>query len=165
MFAPFPPSKAWYRLASSLSTRPAAEQCPWLPTQPVSAPVAQAPCSWGPWLGCCGEPAGSSSLCQASRMPTCEHHVLPGRLLDGVPPRGQLGPKLSKPAGPAPSVTQSSGLPSLQPRGMSQLRMPARERAPGWEQRAGGGSWRPCDRWRLCVSQGRAGSGSFLRSI
>lgn len=64
-----------------------------------------------------------------------------------------------------PSVTQSGGLPSLQPRGMSQLRMPARERAPGWEQRAGGGSWRPCDRWRLCVSQGRAGPGSFLRSI
>ena len=58
---------------------------------------------------------------------------------------------------PPPSVTQSRCLPSSGPRGMSQLRNAARKKALGWGQKAGGGSWRPCDRWRLCVSRGRAG--------
>lgn len=71
--------------------------------------------------------------------------------------RGRLRPELSKPVGCVPSVPLPCCLPSSEPGGTSQLGKAARERALGLEQRAGGGSWRPCDCWRLCVSQGRAG--------
>lgn len=159
----FPPSKAWQCLAPRLSTRYTAGWCPWLPAQPCFSTCGSCSQFLGALAGAgCRGPAANSSVHLCIRpaghlIHRGAHHVVWRTLLDGAAPRGQLGPELSKPVGSVPSVSQSCCLPSLQPGGTSQLRKAAREGAPGQGQRAGGGNWRPCDRWRLRVSQGRAG--------
>lgn len=120
---------------------------------------AQAPRSRGLWLGLLQDPAAISSSASASGQQGISFSVGHSMWYRGDSWMGshlevgedQNSPSLLalKPMSLSPSICQDS---SLEGRGK-----PARERAPCWGQRAGGGSWRPCDRWRLCVSQGRAG--------
>lgn len=163
VFALFFPSKAGQCLASSLSTRHMAGWCPWLPLYSlISAPVAPVPCSRGSGWGCFPG-ASSQQLCpplyQASRAPNplWAHHVVLRRLLDRVPPRSAETRAVQASVGRVPSVPLPCCLPSSEPEGRVSLgSLPGRGHR-GWGQRAGGGSWRPCDCWRLCVSQAERG--------
>lgn len=139
-----------------------AGRCPWLPAQPCVSSCGTSSLLVGALAGLA---AGSQLAAALSTSVSGQQGAYLWRTPRGVEETPGQG-STSRSAGtktiqaccwPCPSVPQSSYLPSLQPRGMSQLRKPARDRAPGWEQRAGGGSWRPCDRWRLSVSQGELG--------
>lgn len=108
-----------------------------------------------------GEPTVNSSDCFYFRpvrdlIPSGTQYMVSRRLLEGFPPRDQLRRSRPSQLARSPSV-QLSATPLLG--GTSQLRRSAREKVPGQGQRASGGSWNPCDCWRLCVcvSQGRTG--------
>lgn len=109
----------------------------------------------------CGEPTANSSVYFYFRLvrdliPSGAQYTVSRRLLEGFPPRDQLQQSHPSQLALSPSV-QLSDTPLLG--GTSQHRRSARERVPGQGQRASGGSWNPCDCWRLCVcvSQGRTG--------
>lgn len=109
----------------------------------------------------CGGPIENSSVYFYFRplkdlLPSGAHYMVSRRLLEGFPPRDQLQQSCPSWLALSPSV-QLSAKPLLG--GTSQLGRSARKRVPGQGQRASGGSWNPCDCWRLCVcmSQGRAG--------
>lgn len=101
----------------------------------------------------CGESLANSSVYFYFRpvrdlIPSGAQYMVSRRLLEGFPPRDQLRQSCPSQLAPSPSI-QLSAMPLLG--GTSQLRRSARERVPGQGQRASGGSWNPCDCWRLCV--------------
>ena len=145
VFSLFSPSKAGQRLAPSLSARHTAGWCPWRPTQPrlstcgSSSPLTGAPAGAG-----CPEPAANSPVHLCTR--PAGHLIHRGHATwcwgdswAGCR-RGRLRPARSKPAGRGLSGPLPCCLPSLEPGGTSQLGQPAREWAPGWGQKAAGGS-------------------------
>lgn len=86
------------------------------------SPMAKLPVRGGSGWGWLQDPAANSSIHVCSQpvghlLLSGAPHVVWRRLLDGVPPSGQLGPEPSKPVGPETSVPPSCYLPSLQPGG------------------------------------------------
>lgn len=152
------PRPGFERLASSLSTRYTAGRRSWLLARPCFG-WPKLPVHGGSgWAGCSSQRPTAPSAAASGQQGTyfsvghttwCRGDSWMGFHLEVSEDQNCPSLLALKLLSLGSTVCQAS---SLEGRGK-----PARERAPVWGQRAGGGSWRPCDCWRLCVSQGRAG--------